>query len=542
MARCASHAPSTVTAGASDRSMRSDSGSRSSEGRARGPAVDRAERSRRRCRPSRTRPSMPRIAGELLAGARRALHDARERELGEHVAGRHVERFGGAFPPRRDLLRDTARPAAQLARALDAPPRGLRDRAGCARVCRRSSHSSSAHSSRPTASSRSTSSSCSASRCSTSAAAYDALLGAQRPARPVGQPVALREPDAEQPLDERGERRRAEADEAGRDLRVEQLRRAGAARPLEDREVLSAACATMQPAPASSSPSGAGSTASGSTSAMPSGHAIWISASRGQYERSPWNSVSSAYRGSSASAATSSASAAGRRRSRRGSTPTACLRAGWHDRCAATAARGAHLGEAASKRPQHLGLVVGEVADDDVGAARLAPARRSASATAAGAARPRAPTGRSRGSRARGSARRPARRRRRRRRRGRRGAPRCVVGVAAVPGARLAVRPHELPRPRAGVASGPMRNASPSRAARSIAGGAAAPIHTSSGSGGTGAMCARSIAHGASIDTSSPRTSGGSTSSAASKRDARARAATCRTRGTARRRRRPRTA
>ena len=35
----------------------------------------------------------------------------------------------------------------------------------------------------------------------------DALLGAQRAARPVGEPVALGEPRAEQPLDRRGQRR-----------------------------------------------------------------------------------------------------------------------------------------------------------------------------------------------------------------------------------------------------------------------------------------------------------------------------------------------
>ena len=62
-------------------------------------------------------------AGQLLARARRPLHDPRERELGQHVAGRHVEAFGGAFAPRRDFLRDAARPAPQLPRALDAPPR-----------------------------------------------------------------------------------------------------------------------------------------------------------------------------------------------------------------------------------------------------------------------------------------------------------------------------------------------------------------------------------------------------------------------------------
>ena len=74
------------------------------------PGVDRREQIASAV-PSRSeRPSMPRIAGELLAGARRALHDAGEREVGEHEARRDVERRRGALAPRRDLLRDAARP------------------------------------------------------------------------------------------------------------------------------------------------------------------------------------------------------------------------------------------------------------------------------------------------------------------------------------------------------------------------------------------------------------------------------------------------
>ena len=105
--------------------------------------------------------------------------------------------------------------------------------------------------------------------------------------------------------------------------------------------------------------------------------------------------------------------------------------------------------------------------------------------------------------------------RRRRRPTGRSpGSPRSTIGPAtacglgrrwrrrarrAAPRSALAARPCRAHASRyfctsvatsPGVASGPMRNASPMRAARSMAGADAAPIHTSSGSGGTGAMCA----------------------------------------------------
>ena len=57
---------------------------------------------------------------------RRSLHDSREREIRQDVARRHVERLGGAFAPRRDFLRDTARLSSELARTFDAPPRDFR--------------------------------------------------------------------------------------------------------------------------------------------------------------------------------------------------------------------------------------------------------------------------------------------------------------------------------------------------------------------------------------------------------------------------------
>ena len=103
--------------------MRSDSGSRSSDAGSSRPAVDRGEQLVGR---AVAQPSVDAAdPGEVVAAARRPLHDAREREVGEHEAGGHVEALGGPLAPRRDLLRDAAAAAAQLARALDPPPRGL---------------------------------------------------------------------------------------------------------------------------------------------------------------------------------------------------------------------------------------------------------------------------------------------------------------------------------------------------------------------------------------------------------------------------------
>jgi hypothetical protein len=66
----------------------------------------------------------------------------------------------------------------------------------------------------------------------------DALVEAERSGHPVGEAAGLRQVDAEDPVGEHRERRRREAEEAGRELGVEQDRRDGAARPLEDLEVL----------------------------------------------------------------------------------------------------------------------------------------------------------------------------------------------------------------------------------------------------------------------------------------------------------------
>src|SRR5205807_1105056 len=67
----------------------------------------------------------PADAHEIVAATRRTLHDPRQGEVGEHVPSGYVEGLGRAFAPRGDLLGNAAPGAAQLARPLDPPPRGL---------------------------------------------------------------------------------------------------------------------------------------------------------------------------------------------------------------------------------------------------------------------------------------------------------------------------------------------------------------------------------------------------------------------------------
>ena len=112
-----------MTAGASDRSIGPTPGSRSADAGSSSPAVDRGEQVVRGV-VAEAAVDAP-DPGEVFAVARRPLHDAGEREVGEHEPGGDVEPFGGPLPPGRDLLGDAAPGAAELARALDAPPRGL---------------------------------------------------------------------------------------------------------------------------------------------------------------------------------------------------------------------------------------------------------------------------------------------------------------------------------------------------------------------------------------------------------------------------------
>ena len=106
--------------------MWSDSGSRSSDaGSSASPASTAASSVVGRAVAQR-RPSTPRIAVELLAGARRAAARCRSSARSESTKrGGTSSALGGALAPRGDLLRDAAPTAAQLARALDAPPRDL---------------------------------------------------------------------------------------------------------------------------------------------------------------------------------------------------------------------------------------------------------------------------------------------------------------------------------------------------------------------------------------------------------------------------------
>ena len=112
----------------------------------------------------------------------------------------------------------------------------------------------------------------------------EALVERERPAGPVGEAVALGEPHVEEPLDERRERRRAHADEAGRDLRVEELRRAaGRTRASRIARSCSAACATITPGPAEDlGERRRCRRRTDRSSAMPPGHATCTSARRGQ--------------------------------------------------------------------------------------------------------------------------------------------------------------------------------------------------------------------------------------------------------------------
>ena len=414
--------------------MRSGSGRRKLEDvERRGPSSP-PRGSRRRCRPSwsgcRRRGSPDSSSREC--GGRCTMPG--ERELGEHVARRHVEVLGGAFTPRRDFLRDATRPAPQLARAFDAPPRELRFGAACARAgvglrTRRA----------PTRADRS--------------------LRAVRRARPAVRAGTRR----------RRRRRRFCSAVSGR--RVQSVSRS----PLPSRAPSSfSTSATSDGEPSPTNPAatcvsnkcvgtvaaqarrgsrgparpraprcsagrratardGRASTASGSTSAMP-----LAPRDLDQREPGPVRAFAVELGVEAEPGLVGRAPRRGRRaqpRQRSSGVPHPYL-AGCNSR--------AHVREA-FEGPQHLGLVVGEVAHDDVRVAHLAevgerrrdpcdPARdRRRGVEAPVAARQdRAP--------------RPGPHRRRRRRRGCRAGSRSSPGVRPWRGTRLAVRVDELPR------------------------------------------------------------------------------------------------
>ena len=88
------------------------------------------------------------------------------------------------------------------------------------------------------ASSRSASVSCSSSRSATSEAAYGCCSSPQRSPQPVGEPVGLGQPLPSSRSHQASQRRQRCADEAGGQLGVEQPARHGAARQVEDLEIL----------------------------------------------------------------------------------------------------------------------------------------------------------------------------------------------------------------------------------------------------------------------------------------------------------------
>jgi hypothetical protein len=179
----------------------------------------------------------PAHATEILDGHRRPLRDPDERKVRQDEPHRLVDLGGSALTPRRDGLGDTHGATAQLARLLDAPPRFVRTavhggppaqllalverpveaavpfQVGTQVVVERQ-------------------------EVLDVGCRVRALVLRERAAQPVREAVALRQPNAELAFDERRQRRRAVSREAGRQLRVEQLCRHRAARPVEHFDVL----------------------------------------------------------------------------------------------------------------------------------------------------------------------------------------------------------------------------------------------------------------------------------------------------------------
>ncbi len=225
---------------------------------------------------SRRRPSMPRTPAR--SSRLRAAGVARRRRAQGRTAhsGRDVERLRSVLAPRRDLLRDSSPGAAQLARTLDAPPRGVGVGAGAdalapffAFVGRPNEAAHLVEGFHELVVQRQ--------QVLNVGGRVGALLDAQRPARPVGEAVALGEPGAEQLLDGRRQRRRAHPDEARRDLCVEQRASARCrTRVRGSRDPDRRRARPCSPGPASTSPSGSGRRSADRRARCPPGHAIWI--------------------------------------------------------------------------------------------------------------------------------------------------------------------------------------------------------------------------------------------------------------------------
>src|SRR5262249_38285079 len=139
---------------------------------------------------------------ELLAAVRRPAHDADQREVRQHEPRRDVERGRGALAPRAYLLRDAARPPAQLAGALHAPPCDFRfgtsadsEAAFLAFVERPGEPTHRFEAPDEHVVQRD--------EVLDVGRRVRALLAADRASRPVGEAIALGEPDVEESLDER---------------------------------------------------------------------------------------------------------------------------------------------------------------------------------------------------------------------------------------------------------------------------------------------------------------------------------------------------
>jgi hypothetical protein len=174
---------------------------------------------------------------EVGAAVRWTVCDRRQREIGEHVAHRPVDRLRAALAPGGDALRDAPSRAAQLSRLAQPPPGLLRRRQRPRPLEERR-----ALLLRPLQA---------ATACQLGGdhvfhrdqvgdvvRGVLQLLGTQRSPRPVGELVAFFEANAEHLFRQRDERRRRHAEKARRELGVEHARRHGSSRALEHLEIL----------------------------------------------------------------------------------------------------------------------------------------------------------------------------------------------------------------------------------------------------------------------------------------------------------------
>ncbi len=174
---------------------------------------------------------------ELAARRRGAVRDRDHGEVGQHEPGRLVELLRTPLPPCRDALRHAALAPPQLARMLQPPPR-LLGHDGRARATEQDGELLLRPLEAPRRLQPLREQLPQLEEVGHVARRVAALRVGERAARPVGQLVALLEADPEQTLDEREQRRRAEADEARGELGVEDGAGRQAARPLQHLQVL----------------------------------------------------------------------------------------------------------------------------------------------------------------------------------------------------------------------------------------------------------------------------------------------------------------